>query len=226
MVVRIGDVAFAGQRPTDLVVVVPGLLGSRLARRDGSGKESEIWGTGPLRLAKNLAPFVGAIKGLALPADCDPDDPGDGVVATGVITDLAVFPGFLGVAGYDGLIQRFEADLLPGQVTAFPYDWRLSSRVNGKAFAGYLERAVADWRKLSNNRAARAIVVAHSMGGLVSRWAIEKEGAHEHVSRLVTLGTPYRGAAKALDALANGLRLPKRVGPRLDSVVQSLPSVR
>ena len=227
MVVRTGDVAaFAGQRPADLIVVVPGILGSRLARSDSSGDLGEIWGTGRLRLAKNLATFGRALQGLALPEDEDPDDPGDGVVATGVITDLAVLPGFLAVAGYDSMIERLQAELPAGQVVAFPYDWRLSSRVNGRRFAEYLERAVSDWQKLTNNRSARAVVIAHSMGGLVSRWAIEKEGVYEHVSRLVTLGTPYRGAAKALDALANGLRLPQRVGPRFDSLVQSLPAVR
>ena len=36
-------------------------------------------------------------------------------------------------------------------------------------------------------------IVAHSMGGLVARWYIERlDGAH-HVERLVTIGTPHHG---------------------------------
>jgi len=37
-------------------------------------------------------------------------------------------------------------------------------------------------------------VVAHSMGGLVARWFIEREGGHEIVNRLVMLGTPNAGS--------------------------------
>ncbi|MGE3313080.1 MAG: esterase/lipase family protein, partial [Limisphaerales bacterium] len=37
-------------------------------------------------------------------------------------------------------------------------------------------------------------VAAHSMGGLVMRWFIEREGGKEVVQRLVTLGTPHAGS--------------------------------
>jgi len=37
-------------------------------------------------------------------------------------------------------------------------------------------------------------LIAHSMGGLVSRWYIEKEGGNEVVSRLIQLGTPNGGS--------------------------------
>lgn len=37
-------------------------------------------------------------------------------------------------------------------------------------------------------------VVAHSMGGLVSRWFIEREGGDKVVRHLVTLGTPHAGS--------------------------------
>ena len=37
-------------------------------------------------------------------------------------------------------------------------------------------------------------IVAHSMGGLVSRWFIEREGGNRVVRRLVMLGTPNGGS--------------------------------
>jgi pimeloyl-ACP methyl ester carboxylesterase len=37
-------------------------------------------------------------------------------------------------------------------------------------------------------------IIAHSMGGLVSRWFIEHEGGQEIVSRLIMLGTPNGGS--------------------------------
>ena len=50
-------------------------------------------------------------------------------------------------------------------------------------------------------------VVAHSMGGLDSRWAIEKLDAAQYVDDLVTLGTPHQGTYVAyLGALTDGGR--------------------
>lgn len=37
-------------------------------------------------------------------------------------------------------------------------------------------------------------IIAHSMGGLVSRWMIEKEGGNEIINRLIQVGTPNFGS--------------------------------
>ncbi len=37
-------------------------------------------------------------------------------------------------------------------------------------------------------------IIAHSMGGLVSRWMIEKEGGHEMINQLIMCGTPNNGS--------------------------------
>jgi hypothetical protein len=43
---------------------------------------------------------------------------------------------------------------------------------------------------------------------------------------LITLGTPYQGAAKALEAIASGIpKIPGRTGARVHSMLRSLPSV-
>lgn len=44
---------------------------------------------------------------------------------------------------------------------------------------------------------APVIVVAHSMGGLDARYAIQKLGLDEHIIALVTVGTPHRGTSLA-----------------------------
>jgi pimeloyl-ACP methyl ester carboxylesterase len=60
-------------------------------------------------------------------------------------------------------------------------------------------------------------VIAHSMGGLVSRWFIEREGGNRLVRRLVMLGTPNGGSPWprvedwATTALAVGLNELSRV---------------
>ena len=221
---RVGGI---GKPLDDLIIVVPGILGSRLARIGQSGKRHEVWGTGTATLVKNIMTFGSRIKRLAIDPTVDPDAPGDGIVATGLITDFQLLPGFLGIDGYDGLITRLRRDngLGEDQVIGFPYDWRLSNRVNGRLLARFLDEKVSRWRTKCGKSDTRAVLVCHSMGGLVARWCTEKEQGHELVSRTITIGTPYKGAAVALEALVNGVRLPKRFGPNFDGLVRSLPSV-
>lgn len=73
---------------------------------------------------------------------------------------------------------------------------------------------------------AQVTFVCHSMGGLVARWHIEHCGGAEYTRRLITLGTPYRGAAKALEQLVNGVHT--GIGPfaiDLTQFARSLPSM-
>jgi hypothetical protein len=69
------------------------------------------------------------------------------------------------------------------------YDWRLSLDELGRGLA---ERLRAE--------RSRVMVVAHSMGGLVSRAAMANEGV-EHVERVVLLGTPNSGSFAPVQAL-------------------------
>ena len=48
--------------------------------------------------------------------------------------------------------------------------------------------------------------MAHSMGGLVSRYYLEVLGGWHNARALFTFGTPYRGSLNAVNVLANGMR--------------------
>jgi len=48
-------------------------------------------------------------------------------------------------------------------------------------------------------------LVAHSIGGIISRWAIQQEGAGRRIRGLITIGTPHKGTPAALAGLAVGL---------------------
>jgi hypothetical protein len=64
------------------------------------------------------------------------------------------------------------------------------------------------------------------MGGLIARWYISREGGAALTRKMITLGTPYRGALKALTVLSDG-PLPKlgRFGEHIHSVALSFPSL-
>ena len=89
-----------------------------------------------------------------------------------------------------------------------------------------MEPALERWRALAEaNREARLILICHSMGGLVARWYVEREGGAAHTRKLITIGTPHRGAVAALQQLVNGVE--KSVGPlrlNLTRFARSLPS--
>ncbi|HET8681285.1 MAG TPA: hypothetical protein VFM54_05355, partial [Micromonosporaceae bacterium] len=71
----------------------------------------------------------------------------------------------------------------------------------------------------------RVIVVAHSMGGLVARYWLGPLGGAPYCRALVTVGTPHRGAPKALDWLVNGARLGGIAHPAATEVLRGWPGL-
>jgi hypothetical protein len=76
------------------------------------------------------------------------------------------------------------------------YNSGLHTSINGRAFAGRLESLIQSWPVPVEELA----IVAHSMGGLVSRGALHyaQSAGHEwprHLKKIVFLGTPHHGAA-------------------------------
>jgi PGAP1-like protein len=80
------------------------------------------------------------------------------------------------------------------------YDWRLSVTELGRAFAERLRAA----------RPARIAIVAHSMGGLVSRAALAQPDT-QHVERVILLGTPNRGSFAAVQAVRGTYAVVRKV---------------
>ena len=100
----------------------------------------------------------------------------------------------------------------PPNLLLVPYDWRLSNRYNGHRLANIVEPALERWRNHhEENAEARLVFVCHSIGGLVARWYIEMCHGAQITRKLITIGTPWRGAAKSLIQLVNGV--PTKLGP-------------
>jgi pimeloyl-ACP methyl ester carboxylesterase len=214
----------------DVVVVLPGILGSTLAK-----DRMLVWSPSAGAALRAITTFGHSITRLTLEEGVGDDHPGDGVEPVGLMPDLHVLPGLWSWnIGYgvllDWLRSRFGlVDTRPdraGNLVAVPYDWRLSNRYNGRRLKTIVEPALERWRSQGGAFAdAKLVFVCHSMGGLVARWYLEQEGGAALSRRLITLGTPYRGALNALDQLVNGVR--RGIGPfklNLTEFARSLPS--
>lgn len=80
----------------------------------------------------------------------------------------------------------------------FAYDWRISNAANAVLLADYIACVQKFYPNTNIN------LLAHSMGGLVARrYIIDNPGTH-HVNALVSVGSPYVGASKALWAEETG----------------------
>ncbi len=204
---------------------MPGILGSVLAR-DGRA----VWSFSPGAIWRGLVSLGGSVRGLRLDDD-DPQAPvlDDGVEATGLMPDVHLIPGLWKIDGYSSVKRTLgrRLDLVDGQNWhEFAYDWRRDNRAAAHRLAELAPRWLADWRAQSGNDDAKLVLVAHSMGGLVSRYYLEALGGWEDTRALVTFGTPYRGSINAVDFLANGFR--KGIGPfglDLSDLLRSLTSV-
>lgn len=212
---------------TDLVVVVPGIMGSVLKYG-----EAEVWNTSLRTVAHDLKRFDEFTRVLRLPEGIGDGAPQgqDALAADRLIGGWHLWPGKWAGSGYHGFLEhlgnRYRGKR---QVVAFAYDWRLSVRFNAERLKTFLADELGAWRVRSQNADARAILICHSMGGLIARFYINKLKGAESVSRVITLGTPYAGSVKAVLYLAGNPLFPEELTKTLRSfpaLWQLLPTYR
>ena len=96
----------------------------------------------------------------------------------------------LGVVIYSYLKLKLHLRAAGFAASFHDYDWRLGVDELGRSFAD----------RLRNEPSERLAIVAHSMGGLVSRAAVVLPGA-ERVERVLLLGSPNYGSFATIQAL-------------------------
>jgi pimeloyl-ACP methyl ester carboxylesterase len=242
-----GAPRLTGKRP---VIVIPGVLGSQLANRR---TRQVVWPTLGRAEDDTLALPIGA---ATLEANCDE------IVATEIVTsaplirflpEIGVYSSLLGTLEEHGGYRRASLDSPPADgdrdtYYVFAYDWR---RDNVES-ARLLVQKIAALKAKLGRPDLRFDVVAHSMGGLVARYAamygerdvlaagVDAPGfdprpdwaGARHFARLMLFGTPNVGSMDALSTVLLGYSvlgsdLPRlKLLSRLDrDAVFTLPSV-
>lgn len=206
------------------LILIPGLSGSEL--RDAETKE-RVW----------FKTFRSRSEDLRLPLQADSTKMRDRLIATDVLREVKIgfFPG---VDIYGGFIRAMEIrggyveekwdspseDGYRDSLYVFAYDWRLDNVGNARLLLHKLDAL----RKYFNKPNLKFDVVAHSMGGIISRYAamygdtdvLDGNGklqptwaGSRYFDKIILIGTPNEGAVNALNSLVNGFSLG---GLRLD----------
>jgi hypothetical protein len=168
------------------VIFVPGIMGSKLYCGD-----DEIWPD--FRFGRGID-----YAAMRLSTDgSSPADPKHACNASLGVKDGTVLESVLGTDVYGGDLAELRARY-PGRVYVYAYDWRKSITGALGGLDAIVERARAA------HGGVKARVIAHSMGGLVTRAYVNDPARAAKLSHVVTVGTPYWGSPKSLLPVARG----------------------
>ena len=226
----------AGQPP---VIVIPGILGSRL--RDAQ-TGAELWPGSLWSVA------LGAKEHLALPFDpaslqSAAEARPDGLFEAALGTDF--YGEILRTLEHAGRYRRAQpgerVDPAQRHYYVFAYDWRQDNVRTAAKLDAFIEQVRRDY----GDPQLKVDIVAHSMGGLVTRYFL-RYGAQDvlpllhrddfrvsdagaaKVRTAILLGTPNLGSANSLHGFIEGAavglrRIPTEVLATMPSVFQLFP---
>jgi len=163
-----------------VAIVVPGIMGSQLELNG-----EVIW-------PGSLLNLIGSYKKME--ELMDPD-----LKATDVIRSFSISKQYQGLLDDLGRCGFRESDQ-PATLFVCAYDWRRDNAESANTLADLVDKAAAAHGGVGK---CEISLIAHSMGGLVSRYYLESGkytqcAGFSSVRRLLTLGTPHRGSPLAL----------------------------
>ncbi|HEU4509860.1 MAG TPA: hypothetical protein VFR78_16620 [Pyrinomonadaceae bacterium] len=200
-----------GKRP---VIVIPGVLGTELI----NPKTGETVWPSAFRTSQEGLPIS-----PNLAENRDDLVPGkilETVKLARVLPEIFVYRDLIEAlrryAGYrDGNWENPATDGHQDTFYVFPYDWRQDNVANARELVRRVERLKTKLQRPD----LKFNIVAHSMGGLIARYAAmygdadlpEGEGAIQptwrgaaHISKIVMIGVPNEGSADAFATLIDG----------------------
>ena len=204
------------------VIIVPGIMGSRLNRV--SGDQGEVW------------PNIEEMKRLLNNNDAYLDElildnNGNQILSQEMSPTAVINRGsILGidVVFYGGLMENFIDQGYVSSATLFavPYDWRLDLADEVDRLDTAVQSAIA------NSPTGKINIVAHSMGGLLVKEYLNNLPDTSFVDKLVIAGVPQLGAPKAFKALMYGDNMSFGIGPidilnpeRVKIISENMPGV-
>ena len=216
-----------GGIPPHFLVIVPGYMGSTL-RDQNLGKT--VWvdfstvPVNPLQWGNWVNELIQSMT-----------YPNDAIEAASILNEITVVLPWAKQEQYGRLFAALEemgyrADPAKHSeaernVYSFPYDWRQDNRISARQLGEAIER----WR--GHHPGAQVWIIAHSNGGLVARWYIEKMGGKDRVGRLILMGSPWDGTPKIMRMLFGGIETLFRAGfnpfgirERSRDLIRSFPS--
>ena len=200
------------------VILIPGLSGSELKNKITGDR---VW----------FRTFKSTSDDLRLPISADVTSMHDDLVPGDIIRKVKL--GIVPVTDvYDGFISALELregyheenwdspskTAFENSLFVFPYDWRLDNVENARL----LIRRVEAVKKKLGRPDLKFDIVAHSMGGIIARYAAMYGDAElpagngkavptwagaKDFDKIILLGTPNEGSALALSTLLNGFTI-------------------
>ncbi|MEM8601660.1 MAG: hypothetical protein AAGF99_17220 [Bacteroidota bacterium] len=242
------------------VILIPGVLGSRL-RDEASG--ITVWGAFTGDYADPEEPEGQRLVSLPMGDGQALRDLTDDVVSDGALESLQIsvlglpvrlrayaqILSVLGVGGYRDAAAALETvDYGSDHFTCFQfdYDWRRDNVENAQRLHAFIEETRATLQAQYAERYGeedydvKFDIVAHSMGGLITRYYLRYgnqdlpadgglpeltwAGA-ERVERVVLVGPPNAGSARTVSQLVNGLRTPRVTPDYPAAILGTMPAV-
>src|SRR5882672_7446871 len=165
-----------------------------------------------------------------------PDDPRYDALEPARVLPRSIF----GIV-YNDLVEALRHDLSPRAdrptpVYAFPYDWRQDCRRSIERLGEFVQEVLQRTRLLphyADDPPKQVDLVGHSMGGLLIAGYLTRPESRGRVRRVVTMGTPFRGAVDAVSKLSTGMGTLTGDAPRdreresartIPAIYQLLPS--
>ena len=226
------------------VIFIPGIMGSRIAKRNSNGSFPELWLAGLFNDDEHRE----LANEVEDPSNYRPMSARN-VVPTNIIRNVGINIGITDV--YGNLVDYLTTDknytlydvqyptVFPCDTTrtdadlfVFPYDWRNSNFTSARDLWYYVQ-CIKSIR--GNPPNFKVDIIAHSMGGLVARrYILNNPGTH-NVERMVTLGTPWLGAPKVIGIMDNGVydfwtnrainrNILKQIAPYIKGAHELIPS--
>jgi pimeloyl-ACP methyl ester carboxylesterase len=216
--------ATRGKRP---LIVIPGILGSQLVNsKTGVVEWPSVFQSGSGSLSLPISPDLKANRD-----DLVPEKIIDTLKLSRLVPEVFVYHELLQALKNYGGYQEGDWDN-PGtdgdhdRFYVFAYDWRRDNVENARL----LIRKVRSLKDKLGRRDLRFNVVAHSMGGLIARYAAEYgdqdlpgEGVAPHpnwngaadIQKILMFGTPNEGSADAFATLLEGYSITEGLRARL-----------